>query len=77
MIVWYIYQGMVELKTFFFSFIDASLKLDVLFMFFVEILYPMRGALYANLRSYSVGPSKYHDFLAISALAHSKINQIA
>ena len=33
MMVWYIYQGMVELTTFF---IDASVRLDVLFMFCVE-----------------------------------------
>ena len=42
-----------------------------------------RDAPYVNLRCYSAGPipsyvlSKYHDFLAVFALAHSKINQIA
>ena len=54
MMVWYIYQGMVELKAFFF--IDASVKLDVLFMFCVEVLYSMRGTPYVNLRCSSVGP---------------------
>ena len=38
MMVWYIYQGMVELTTFF---IDASVRLDVLFMFCVEVLCPI------------------------------------
>ena len=41
----------------------------------VEVLYPRRGAPYVNVKCYSVG-SKSHEFQAIFALAHSKINQI-
>ena len=44
----------------------------------LEVLYPKRGALYVNVKCYSeVLCNKSHDFIAIFALAHSKINQIA
>ena len=46
---------------------------------YYRYLHPRRGAQRWNPRAYSAATmySKYHDFLAIFALAHSKINQIA